>query len=95
MLRIALSAAALLCAPAAAAAAAMSPGAAAKPAPTAVPADAAGAGASAEAPVAKAVKTAKPAGKLVCRREQATGSRTNAPRVCLTKEQWKAIDREG
>ena len=93
MLRIALTAAALLCAPAAAAA--MNPGEAPKAAPAAVAEGAVGAGGSAEVAPAAAAKAAKPAKKLICRREDGTGARTAAAKVCLTKEQWKAIDREG
>ena len=91
MLRIALSAA-LLCAPVAALAG--------EPAPKAPPAVAAasdGAGSPPAETLAAPVKAldAKPAKKLICRREQGTGARTAAPKVCLTKEQWKAIDSEG
>ena len=86
-------AAALLCAPAAALAGEPAP----KTAPTAVAIPSEGAGASLQpaAPAAAPVKAAKPAKKLICKREAGTGSRTNAPKLCLTKEEWKAIDREG
>jgi hypothetical protein len=30
---------------------------------------------------------------VTCRREQSTGSRTDNPKLCMTKKQWKEYDR--
>ena len=60
---------------------------AAKPEPTV----ASQAPAPAAAP-AKATKAAK-AEKLICRREESTGSRTDRGKVCMTMKQWKEYDR--
>jgi hypothetical protein len=33
--------------------------------------------------------------RKICRREGATGSRTSGARICMTKEQWREVDRGG
>ena len=49
--------------------------------------------------IAPAAKTetskaeAQPSEKLICRRAEATGSRTARGKLCLTKKQWKEYDR--
>lgn len=48
-----------------------------------------------EAGAAAAPAAASSKEKLVCRRENVTGSRTHGVRTCLTREQWRTLERTG
>ena len=45
------------------------------------------------APAAKPAKSAEPAEKLICRRDDSTGNRTSRAKLCMTKKQWKEFNR--
>lgn len=51
---------------------------------------------NAAAPAQPAEKAeAQPEERKICRRIETTGARTGGQRVCLTREEWRRIDREG
>ena len=52
------------------------------------------AAAAGQAPAAAPPQPKAAAEKKICKREETTGSRVNGKRVCKTRAQWDAIQRE-
>lgn len=51
--------------------------------------------ASARSTVVQEGTTGSAQPKLICRRQEATGTRMTGERLCLTKEQWRVIQNGG
>ena len=50
---------------------------------------------AADAGAASAAKPADPLEKVVCRREQVTGSLFDGPRICHTVREWRRMQNDG